>query len=156
MDSYEIQRNANILAFLTAPEYQEQKRILKKVSEVLMDAKVRWALSCSSALFFKGLVDDFHDYDILVNIEDVEIMINSLESINVTINKDTIQKEYFTSPYYQQAKRGNCDFDLIGDITINTFGGRYCYPVKNQELEYVFLEGNIVIPIIPVEASFLL
>ena len=154
LNNWEFQKNANILAFLTAPEYEERKQILENICQNA--SKISWALSCSSNLFFRGIVDDFNDYDILVKLDDVESLKNVLRKIGAEINENTVQKNCFTSPYYQQAKIGKFDFDLVGDITINTFNGSYCYQVKDEEINFVTIDGNINIPLIPVEACFVL
>lgn len=156
MNRWEEQKNANILAFLTAPEYQERKHTLERMCQTFSEHNVRWVLSCSSSLFFKGIVDDFHDFDVLVHIEDVEALKSAMSEMGANIELETVQKGYFTSPYYQQAQLGRVEFDMIGNITVNTFGGSYCYPVKTEETEIVSIDGNILVPTVAVEASLIL
>jgi len=155
MCKWEYQRNANILAFLTASEYRERLDVLEKVCQVLREAKVTWVLSCSASLFFQGLADDFNDFDILVDVKDIETMKSALTGIGVQIREDTLQKRGFISPYYKEAQKGNVHFDLVGDITLDTFHGRYCYPVARKETVLIPLEG-FTVPVAPVEASLVL
>lgn len=153
---YELQAAYNKTAFLTSPEYREKLEILRKVSKAFEENGIHWAISCSSALFFRGIVDDFNDYDLLLDVKDVEKAKKVLTSCGVVLDENTPQKNtYFDSPYYQQAKAGNVEFDLIADISVKTFGGLYTFKVE-QGLEMNSLEGNICIPLIPIEAQLVL
>ena len=156
MTKWENQSARNILALLTSDEYTNRKEVLEKVCSSFNKTGMRYALSCSAALFLQGLVDDFHDFDILVHIDDVNKMKETMESIGAKL-LPTIQKSAFTSTYYQEALLQDEHFDLVGDITVATFNKEYCYPVRVEECQYVSIEGLIdVVPVIPIEASFLL
>lgn len=156
MTKWENQSARNILALLTSDEYTNRKEVLEKVCSSFNKTGIRYALSCSAALFLQGLVDDFHDFDVLVHIDDVNKIKETMESIGAEL-LPTIQKSAFTSPYYQEAQLQGEHFDLVGDITVATFNKEYCYPVKTKECQYISVEGLIdVVPVIPIEASFLL
>ena len=149
------QAHANALALLTASEYQERKEVLEKLTRALATEGVVWALSCSSALFLMGLVDDFHDFDILVRMESVEKLKEVVSNIGGEL-LDTVQKQCFTSPYYQEAMMGKVHMDLVGDITVFTYGKEYCYILEENEVSLINLEKNVNVPICPVEANLLL
>ena len=156
MTKWENQSARNILALLTSDEYTNRKEVLVNVCSSFNAAGIRYALSCSAALFLQGLVDDFNDFDILVHIDDVNKMEETMKLIGAEL-LPTIQKPNFTSPYYQEALLQGEHFDLVGDITVATFNKEYCYPVKVKECQYISVEGIIdVVPVIPIEASFLL
>ena len=155
MNKWENQSARNILALLTSDEYTNRKEVLEKVCSSFNTEGVRYALSCSAALFLQGVVDVFNDFDILFHIDDVTKMEKAMESINAQL-LPTIQKSAFTSPYYKEAIFQNEHFDLVGDITVATYNKTFCYPVKTDEIQYIPIEGIINIPVIPVEASFLL
>lgn len=157
MNKWENQSARNILALVTSDEYNNRKKVLENVCSAFNMQGIRYSLSCSTALFLQGLVDDFHDFDILVHIDDVNKMKRTMESIGAELLQ-TIQKSSFTSQYYQEAILHNEHFDLVGNITVATFNKEYCYPVKIEEIQYIPVEGLIVdfIPVIPIEASFLL
>ena len=154
--NYDIQRMSNILAFLTDPVYGERLEILKKISTAFEENGVSWALSCSTALFFRGILDDFHDYDVLVSQKDTQRAKEILSDCGLVLNPNTPQKNtFFCSPDYVQASCGNVEFDIITDIALKTFGGKYTYKVE-QGVEPVSLDGNVLIPLIPVEAQMVL
>ena len=155
MNKWENQSARNILALLTSDEHTNRKNVLEKVCSAFNKADIKYALSCSAALFLQGIVDDFNDFDILVHIDDVAKMEKVMNSIGAEL-LPTIQKSAFTSPYYKEAIFQNEHFDLVGDITVATYNKEYCYPVKADECQYIPIEGIINVPVIPVEASFLL
>lgn len=154
--SYELQAVLNKAAFLTDPVYQEKCAILTRISKAFTDAGISWALSCSSAMFFRGIVDDFNDYDILLSKRDTQRAKKILVDLGVTLNPETPQKDnFFCSPNYQQAKYGKVEFDLITDISLKTFGGLYTFRVEDG-LEMNSLDGNIPLPLAPIEAQLVL
>ena len=106
-------------------------------------------------LFFKGIVDDFNDFDILLPLEEEENFKKAISSVGISL-LPTEQKGCFSSPYYQEALFGRLHFDLIASFTVNTYGGAYTYPYKASEAENLILEGGIILPIIPVEANLVL
>lgn len=156
MDKFEKQRTANILAFLTAQEYVVRKNVLEKLCRAFSGTNVVWALSMSSALFFRGIVDDFRDFDLLISLSDVEDFERVFKSIGGKVKDDTVQKPAFSSPYYKEAELDGISFDLIGDMTVNTFGKSYCYILKDADIQYRTLDTDIGIPLSPVQANYLL
>lgn len=156
--NYQLQAAYNKAAFLSDSEYREKYEVLKMVSKAFEEAGVIWALSCSSAMFFRGIVDDFNDFDILLwaDSENVEKAKKVLVACGVVLNENTPQKnKHFASPYYQQANAGKVEFDIIADISVKTFGGLYTYKVE-QGVEMNSLDGNICLPLAPIEAQMLL
>ena len=155
MTKWEKQSARNILALLNSDEYANRKEVLQKVCSSFNKTGIRYALSCSAALFLQGLVNDFNDFDILVHIEDIKQMEKSMENLGAEF-LPTIQKSAFSSQYYREALFQNEHFDIIGNITVATFTKEYCYPVKVKECQYIAINGILDVPVIPIEASFLL
>ena len=155
MNKWENQSARNILALLTSDEYTNRKQVLEQVCTAFNNAGIRYALSCSAALFLQGLVDEFNDFDILVYLKDKEKIEKVFSKIGGTLEV-TIQKNAFSSPYYREAIFQKEHFDLVGDMTVITYNSEYCYRVVPDEIIYQAIEGNIIIPVIPVDANFLL
>jgi len=154
--SYSLQAAYNKADLTRSPYYREKFEALASVSEGFRQEGVRWALSCSAALFVRGITDDFDDFDLLLHKEDVDKAKKVLAECGVEVDEETPQRhQFFASPYYQQAKKGAVEFDLIADISVRTFGGLYTYKVE-QGVEVDSLEGNIAIPLCPIEAQLVL
>ena len=153
---YLLQAYLNKSAFQNSPKYREKREILEKISKAFEQAGIKWALSCSAALFFRGIVDGFNDFDILLSKDSMEKAKETLRNLGVVLNESTPQKDdYFCSPDFQQARYGNVEFDLITDISIKTFGKTYTYKIE-QGLEMNSLDGNYPLPLIPIEAQLVL
>lgn len=156
MNEWKEQQSANILALLTASRYAKRKEVLEKLCRALSQTTITWALSMSAALFFEGVWDDFNDLDILVDINNVKEFESTFTQLGGEIDHQTRQKEAFTSPYYKEGILDGVHFDLIGDITIDTYNTRYRYSLKRDDIEFLYLEKNVAIPVCPVEVNYLL
>ncbi len=152
---YRDQAYANHLALLSSEEFQERLEVLKTIARVFSKYGIIWALAFSSNLFLRGIVDDFHDFDLLISSRDVDKLDEALKEIGVKIIS-TSQKGVFSSPYYKEAELGRVHLDIIVGIEINTFGTTYRYEVKEEELFMVNLDGNIYVPLVPIEANHIL
>lgn len=155
MDNWEKQKHANIMAFLTGPEYRERKGVLESLCNVLKSTNVVWGLSCSTALFFTGICDEFNDLDIIIKLDDVEKFEEAFNKIG-KIATFTPQKPGFISPYYKEGKIKNIHVDLVGDFTLNTFEKEYCCKADKDQMDYVTIEGNLTLPLISIEGNLLL
>ena len=133
---------------------QARKDVLCKVARALNEAGILWSLSCSAALYFFGIVETFGDYDILVRDQDFEKLKSVLASVGVEM-KETKQKKEFASPYYQQAKYGEVEFDLIAKFWISMPGMNYCYDLMAEDIVYFEFDG-VKIPALAVEVQLVL
>ena len=66
-NNYRQQVEANIIDFYNNSGFHERRNTLFKISALFDKEQGDWALICSSNRFFQGIVDDFHDVDILVS-----------------------------------------------------------------------------------------
>lgn len=158
--SYDLQSAFNKADFQTYAGYRDKYEILCRISKAFAEAGIKWALSCSFALFIRGILDRFNDFDILLSKKDTVRAKKILEDIGIVLNPKTPQKDnYFCSPDYQQATWqgtfSTVEFDLITDISLKTYGGLYTYRVEDG-VEMSSMDGNIPLPLIPIEAQMVL
>lgn len=150
MKKYEAQKSANLL-YYTDTDLKEKRTVLKKIINETRN-NVVWALSCSGSLFFRGIVDDFNDFDIVVEESSIEKFIEIFERIGgVWVKKKNGKEKYFDSRFFKSGKIGTVEFDIISEFTVTTFNTRYSYLFKKEDIEFI----NDV-PICPVEATMLL
>ena len=154
MKRYDYQQAANEMSLFTSHKFVDKTAILKKLCTELATKNVRWAVSMSLSLFLRGIHDHFNDFDLLIAPEDVPAFEEVFESLGGKINHNTIQKAAFTSPYYKEAEMDGVPFDLIGDITIETYGTVYRYEL--EEIEWFTLRQDLNIPTCPIEAQYIL
>ena len=148
---YGNQRTANLLGFFTDPDMQEKREVLQK----LIDAtpKMNWALSCSCSLYFRGIADEFHDYDIIVEQNSLKEFKEKFSKCGGVLREgqQNGKENYFDSQYFAVGEIGDVDFDIISNFTVTTYKCRYTYALKQEHIEFV--KG---IPLCPVETAFIL
>lgn len=152
MRNYETQRIANILSFLTDVEMSEKKRTLYELIAKTESKKLVWAVGCSGAMFFDGVWDEMHDFDVVVSRESINDFVQIFKELGGKLIDDENGKEgYFDSGFFSPAILNNVEFDIISDFTVTTFNTRYCYSLEQSHIRKVK-----DIPIIPMEANLLL
>lgn len=55
-------------------EMQKKIELLQKIAHRFNEANVEWALGASMLLYFKGIVSEVHDIDLMVSIRDAELV----------------------------------------------------------------------------------
>ena len=71
-NNYTYQKEANVLCLLEDIEYCERKEALFKIVNEFEKNGIRYGLACSMNLFLNGIVDEFHDLDFIVELDDSE------------------------------------------------------------------------------------
>ena len=154
-DYYSFQKYANVMALLTSPEYNERRDVLLNMADIFKRENVRWALTSSTNLFFRGIVDNFSDFDILFDMEDIDKAEKAFETIGATLIKEDTQKHgYFASGHYREGFIGGVHLDIIGDMTLTTFDTEYKYVLKKEHIAYN-RDMAVEIPLSPMEADML-
>lgn len=69
---YKDQSLSNMVCLWEYDKYRERKKVFLNLIEEFKKFNVGWALGCSMNLFLRGIIDDFHDLDLLVNIKDID------------------------------------------------------------------------------------
>ena len=151
---YQKQAQANETSLFSSHKFKAMSEVLVQLIPALAAKCVRYAGSMSLPLFLSGAHDNCHDLDILIDPRDTEKFEEVFESLGGKINHETIQKAAFTSPYYKEAELNGVSFDLIADITIETYGTVYRYELK--EIVWFTLREDLNIPVIPAEAQYIL
>lgn len=151
---YNYQAKENIRCFLTDTEYLERRLAFKTFFEEFQKNNVRFGLICSSSLFFMGLVDDFHDFDVLIDSRDAEEVKNIMAKHNAKL-VETGGNGFCESDVYMHYQLDRVDVDILGGFKLLTYGTSYQYNFSSTELNYIDIDGYKV-PLIPAEAQYLL
>ena len=151
---YDYLRSANETSLFTSDKFIGMAEILEELCPALAIKGVRWAVGMSLSLFLRGAHDHFNDFDLLIDPRDTEKFEEVFESLGGEINHQTIQKAAFTSPYYKEAKLRGVNFDLIADMTVETYGTVYRYELR--EIEMFTLRKDLNIPVVTAEAQYIL
>ena len=154
INNYGYQSNANIQCLINDIEFSERKEALLTIIEMFNDNGVRWALGCSSNLFLRGIVDDFHDFDFIVEIKDYPLIKKLMDKLGAIL-KETGGNGYCESDIYMHYQLGRVDVDIISGFKIITFGTYYKYSFNSEEVENIQI-GKFDIPLISMEALYIL
>lgn len=155
-NNYQNQAVANMDVFLEYKDYAMKKEILEKVVHLFEEYDIKWELSCSANLFFRGIVDTFNDFDIIIARESC----NKIQKVMESLNARTLEKgdqSCFNSTFFNRYVVKSVGLDIISEWRVVTFGTSYCYEYSEQELDFIEIgDCNLKVPLIPMEAQFLL
>jgi len=144
----------NMVCLYEDTEYLERKEVFLKLIKIFKENNVKWALGCSMNLFCRGIIDDFHDLDIIVAGESIEKVKKIMEEIGANLT-DTGGNGFCESDVYMHYQIGRVDVDVISGFRVVTFGTSYYYPYSENEIDIVETMG-ISIPMIALEAMYIL
>ncbi len=157
MIDYEYQKEANISCLFEDKEYEERRISCFEVVKAFQKVGIRFGIACSFNLFLRGLVDEFHDFDIIVDINDID----KVEKIMQELGAEAVStggNGFCESEVYINYHLGRVDFDIISGFRVLTYGTSFLYQYSSEEIEEIkiFEEEIISIPLISLEALYLL
>lgn len=152
---YTLQARANICALRYDRDYKTRLVVLQKLVKAFTEANVKWAVSCSLALFLMGIVDNFHDFDLLVAPESFADLCQALDKIGTRkkFDKDPSRTGCFRSKDFAEYEVDGIDIDVICEFGFTTFGSVYQYHFDENDLKIIAV-ANLSIPVIAAEAQY--
>lgn len=156
-NNYDFQRTANISSLLEDKDYEERKNTLLRLLNEFKASNIRFGMACSFDLFLRGIVDEFHDFDFLVEEQDIPKIEQVMKELGAKLIA-TGGNGYCESKEYRHYQLERVDIDIIAGFRLVTFGTEYLYEYSGHEIQIceIFEEEKIIIPIISAEAMFLL
>lgn len=125
---------------------EEKINTLKKIADEFNHAGITWALGASMLLYFKGIVDEFHDIDIMVMTEDVELVKRIMNSLHGELQPPNPNSKYNTEVFLEYTV-ADVEVDIMAGFRINKDGKVYdCSLQPDQIVEKIDLDG-IEIPL---------
>ena len=153
---YRSQANDNVLAFYDA-EYSPRRELLYRIVMEFEKAEITWAVGCSFSLFLRGIVDDFHDFDILVANEDVEDAKRIMKDVILAKLVAVGGNGFCNSDDYSHWQINNCDIDVIAGFRVDTFGNSLYVSIRPEIIEVLDFEYlPYKIPVICLEPLYCL
>lgn len=156
MLNYSDQALSNWYCLFEDAEYGERKEVLKKLSQRFNEGKVKWAIGCSMNLFLRGIVDEFHDLDVIVDNDSIPEIKKIMEELGAEL-KGTGGNGFCESDMYLHYQFGRVDVDIISGFRVMTFGTSYYYPFNESEVDVLQMDlVDMEIPLISLEAMYIL
>ncbi len=117
-------------------DIQNRLQVLKQLAVIFSQHHITWALGSSGMLFFHGLVDTFHDLDIMVlnsQVETVRLILQHQGTVHESPPHPMYQTKHFIELVVDEV-----EIDIMADLTVNGFP----YPLDPEEIDhFVELEG---------------
>lgn len=150
---YRRQSDSNILDFFN--DYFESRRnVFFKIIDEFKKQDIHFALGCSSNLFFRGIVDDFNDFDIIFEKKDSDAISEIMSKLGAKLVA-TGGNGFCESDLYLHYILDSIHIDFISGFRINTFDKSYYYDLSNNEVENLDSE-YFQIPLVPTEIQLIL
>lgn len=155
MIDYIYQSQANISSLLEDGEYEERKNCLFKILKDFEEKEVIYGVGCSFNLFLRGIVDEFHDFDLIVEKESISTVKQIMENLGAKLVA-TGGNVYCESDVYLHYQLGRVDVDIISGFRVLTYNTKIYYAINPSEIEYciIYEEHPISIPLLPLECLY--
>jgi hypothetical protein len=119
--------------------------LLSQIAKELNRKNVTWAIGASMLLYFKGIVSDFHDIDIMVTEEEIEIVKGVLLSFGkMQTPKPNVR--YKTS-YFLEFQINGIDVDVMAGFNITNNDKEHHFPLKKEHIKDFTEINGIRIPL---------
>ncbi|MBQ2835380.1 MAG: hypothetical protein IJE68_00895 [Clostridia bacterium] len=148
------QSRDNLLCFLEDVEYASRKEVFFQIEEIFRQRDVKWAVGCSMDLFLRGLTDEFHDLDLIVDKGSIPAIKKIMEELGAELTA-TGGNGFCESDVYLHYHIGRVDIDIISGFRIITFNTQYYYSYDENEIDWMEFEG-LRVPLISLEAMYIL
>lgn len=155
-NKYLMQAKANFTALAYGKRYSARLALLQKLCKEFEEYNVEWAVACSFELFLLGIVDDFHDFDILVapkSFQDVCKILTRIGS-RKSYDKDPSRQGCFSSKHFAEFESDGIDIDIICEFGFTTFHSFYQYHFNEADIIEVKVAG-LKVPVVPPEAQYI-
>lgn len=152
--TYSEQARNNLVCLQEDIEYHDRKEMFCQLAKRFTEKNIHWALGCSMNLFCRGIVDDFHDLDLIVDIRSVNKIKKEMEDMGAILLQ-TGGNGFCESDVYLHYQLGRVDVDIISGFRLITFNTTYYYKYDSDEIDWTgVMELNI--PLISMEALYVL
>lgn len=122
---------------------------LSHIAKVFNEKNVTWAVGASMLLYFKGIASEFHDIDLMVAEEDVEIVKDLLLSFG-SIKAPNPNIKYKTK-YFLEFIVDGIDIDVMAGFIIVNKDEDFYFPLKKENINDYTVVNEIKIPLQSVE-----
>ena len=124
---------------------EEKIRLLKRIAHRLNEAQVEWSLGASMMLYFKGIVSDFHDIDLMISVDDVEVVKTILSEMGTLCPSDHEPNPMYQTKCFMEYVIETIDVDVMAGFAIVREGEVYdCSLCKDQITDQLMLDGEVI------------
>jgi len=115
-------------------EKQKKLNVLAQLAAELNDSDILWAVGASTMLFLRRIVTDFHDIDLMVCEEDIEVAKEILLRHGTLL--PTKADSQYDSRHFLEFEVDGVEIDLIAGFVINSADGKqHVCPLQVEEVD---------------------
>ena len=122
---------------------------LVKAAHELNRAGVVWALGASALLYVKGVVETFHDVDLLIQPEHMPAAHKAFVQLGAKAKPASPPSLTYATTFFEEFVLDGVDFDLLGGFTIRRKDAMYRYPFEADRVAEVMNYQGESIPLTP-------
>jgi len=129
-------------------KYMETKKkltVLTKIAHHLNAAGITWAVGGSMLLYFKNIVSEFQDIDIMIKDRDAEAAKKILLGMG-TLEPPKASAKFKSKAFYEFTIDG-VDIDVMAGFVIVNNGKEHDCSLQEKEITQTILLGNETIPL---------
>ena len=124
---------------------EEKIRLLKRIAHRLNEAQVEWCLGASMMLYFKGIVSEFHDIDLIISVDDVEVVKTILSEMGTLCPSDHEPNPMYQTKCFMEYVIDAIDVDVMAGFAVVREGKIYdCSLRKEQITDQLMLDGEAI------------
>lgn len=124
---------------------EDKIRLLKRIAHRLNKAQVEWCLGASMMLYFKGIVSEFHDIDLMISVDDVEVVKTILSEMGTLCPSDQKPNPMYQTKCFMEYVIDAIDVDVMAGFAIVREGEVYdCSLCKDQITDQLMPDGDVI------------
>ena len=113
---------------------QKKLEVLAKLAADLNESDILWAVGASTMLFLRRIVTEFHDIDLMVCEEDIDVAKEILLRHGKLLPTEPDSK--YSSRHFLEFDVDGVEIDLIAGFVINTEDGKqHVCPLEVEEVD---------------------
>lgn len=125
-------------------ETEEKIELLKKIAHQFNKFNVTWALGASMMLYLKGIAREFHDIDLMISNDDVEIARIILSDMGEIKPSNQNPNPMYQTKSFMEFTIDTIDVDVMAGFSIINDAKLFdCSLQKNKLLKKFFLEQSL-------------
>ena len=127
------------------PGIDEKIELLKKIARRFNEFNVTWALGASMMLYLKGIAREFHDIDLMISNDDVEIVRIILSDMGEIKPANQNPNPMFHTKSFMEFTIDTIDVDVMAGFSIINDAKLFDYSLqKEQIVEKILLETELI------------
>ena len=124
---------------------EEKISVLKRIAHRLNEAQVEWCLGASMMLYFKEIVSEFHDIDLMISVDDVEVVESILSEMGTLCPSDQVPNPMYQTKCFMEYVIDAIDVDVMAGFAIVREGEVYdCSLCTDQITDQLMLEDEVI------------